>query len=57
MHEDPLPLLCLAHHGEVLMRQWRHRPLDGVPRTFTDRDVFEGPLLMRTPKGGRGSWW
>jgi hypothetical protein len=57
-HHDPLPLLCLAHHGEVLMRTWRNRPVDDAARkTFTDRDVFEAPLLMHTPQGARGSWW
>lgn len=57
-HNDPLPLLCLAHHGEVLMRTWRHRPVDDAARkTFTERDVYEAPLIMHTPKGARGSWW
>lgn len=57
-HNDPLPLLCLAHHGEVLLRTWRNRPVDDTARkTFTDRDVFEAPLIMNTPKGARGSWW
>jgi hypothetical protein len=57
-HNDPLPLLCLAHHGEVLMRTWRNRPVDDVARkTFTDRDVYEAPLIVNTPKGARGSWW
>lgn len=55
-NNDPMPLLCLAHHGEVLMRQWRHRPTD-AGGTFSDRDVFEGPLPMVTPKHARGSWW
>jgi hypothetical protein len=55
---DPVPLLCLAHHGEVRMRTWRHRPIEGArTRAFTDADVFEAPLLMATPKGARGSWW
>lgn len=54
-HNDPLPLLCLAHHGEVLMRTWRHRPVDNG--RFTARDVMEAPVLMTTPKSARGSWW
>lgn len=59
-HNDPLPLLCLAHHGEVLMRTWRHRPVDDASlakKTYGDRDVFEAPVIMHTPKGARGSWW
>lgn len=57
-HNDPLPLLCLAHHGEVLMRAWRHRPVEGARGTrFTDKDVMQAPLLVATPKGARGSWW
>ncbi len=55
---DPLPLLCLAHHGEVLMRTWRHRPIEGARTTrFSDADVMDAPLAMATPKGARGSWW
>lgn len=55
---DPLLLLCLAHHGEVLMRTWRHRPVEGVRTTrFTDADVMEAPLVMATAKAARGSWW
>lgn len=59
-HNDPLPLLCLAHHGEVFMRTWRNRPVDdshAMRTTFNDRDVYEAPLIMHTPKGARGSWW
>lgn len=55
---DPLPLLCLAHHGEVLMRMWRHRPIEGMRTTrFTDADVYQAPIAMSTPKDARGSWW
>lgn len=62
---DPLPLLCLAHHGEVLLRTWKHRPVDEPAsdgarrraRAFGDADVFEAPVVIHTPKGARGSWW
>ncbi len=55
---DPTALLCLAHHGEVLMRQWRHRPFETTRgRRFDDDDVFEGPVVMETPAGLRGGWW
>lgn len=53
---DPTPLLCLAHHGEVLMRTWKHRPIEGT-RRYADRDIYEAPLVMHTPKGARGAWW
>ena len=57
-HHDPLPLLCLAHHGEVLMRTWRHRPVEGMGTShFTDKDVMAAPLMMTTPKSARGGWW
>ena len=55
---DPTLVLCLAHEGEVLMRQWRHRPFDTTAKTrFTDDDVFHGPVRMITPSGARGGWW
>ena len=57
-HNDPLSVLCLAHHGEVLMRTWRHRPVEGARTTrFTDTDLMEAPLAMVTAKAARGSWW
>jgi predicted metallopeptidase len=56
--DNPLDVLCLAHDGEVLMRQWRVRPGDSTrARTFGDRDVFTGPVRMRTPARARGGWW
>lgn len=55
---DPVRLLCLAHDGEVLLRQWRIRPCDDTTRRrFTDRDVFHGPVRMHTPPSARGGWW
>lgn len=55
---DPAGLLCLAHHGEVLLRQWKHRPFETTRgRRFDDEDVFEGPIVMQTPAGMRGGWW
>lgn len=55
---DPVRILCLAHDGEVLMRQWRRRPCDDTRgQRFTDRDVFHGPVRMFTPKAARGGWW
>lgn len=55
---DPLRVLCLAHEGEVLLRQWRRRPCDETARRrFTDADVFDGPVRMYTPAAARGGWW
>jgi hypothetical protein len=55
---DALDVLCLAHEGEVLMRQWLVRPAESTKaRTFTARDVLLGPVRMRTPPRSRGGWW
>jgi hypothetical protein len=55
---DPPLLLCLAHDGEVLLRQWRHRPIETTSRRrFGDDDVFDGPVFVRTPADRRGGWW
>ncbi|MBM4280979.1 MAG: hypothetical protein FJ137_09525 [Deltaproteobacteria bacterium] len=55
---DPALLLCLAHDGEVLLRQWRHRPAETTRRrVFGDADVFVGPVVVRTPADRRGGWW
>jgi hypothetical protein len=55
---EPTLMLCLAHEGEVLLRQWRHRPCETTPRrVYGDDDVFNGPVLVRTPPGLRGGWW
>lgn len=55
---DPAGLLCLAHQGEVLLRQWRRRPFETTRGVrFSDDDVFEGPVIMLTPAGMRGGWW
>lgn len=48
----------LGHHGEALMRQWRYRPTeDTKDRAFTGRDLFVGPVVMRTPRRSRSVWW
>lgn len=50
--------LCLAHDGEVRLRQWRKRPADSTARRrFTDDDVFFGVVQMCTPADRRGGWW
>lgn len=55
---DPSLLLCLAHDGEVLLRQWRHRPAETTRRrAFGDDDVYLGPVVVRTPADRRGGWW
>lgn len=55
---DPVRVLCLAHDGEVLLRQWRRRPCETTARQrFTDVDVFDGPVRLKTPPGARGGWW
>jgi hypothetical protein len=55
---DPALLLSLAHDGEVLLRQWRHRPAETTKRrAFGDDDVFVGPVVVRTPADRRGGWW
>ena len=48
-------LIRLAAHGEVWMVQWLARPPlkaraedRAARRTYTERDLFEGPVLMRT---------
>ncbi len=51
-------VLCLAHDGEVLLRQWLHRPFESTARQrFTDADLFEGPIRIATRRGARGGWW
>jgi hypothetical protein len=55
---DPSLLLCLAHDGEVLLRQWRYRPAETTKRrAFGDDDLFFGPVFVRTPSDRRGGWW
>ena len=54
----PAQLLCLAHDGEVRLRMWRRRPVDDTARSrFTDTDVFDGIVAMRTAADRRGGWW
>ena len=40
----------LAHHGEVLARQWLERPTarSGAGQTYTEKHLFLGPLMMVT---------
>lgn len=51
-------LAPLGHHGEVLMRHWRVRP---VPETraerFSDDALFLAPVRMSTPRERRTVWW
>ncbi|MBI5497967.1 MAG: hypothetical protein HY904_23390 [Deltaproteobacteria bacterium] len=48
----------LAHEGEVLFRHWRVRPGGETDAgRYTERDLFEGPLCMHTPRGARSGWW
>ncbi|MFZ9886496.1 MAG: hypothetical protein ACO3JL_03245, partial [Myxococcota bacterium] len=59
LRQAELPLLApLGHEGEVLMRQWRVRP---VPETatlrFSDKDLFLAPIVMHTPLPCRTVWW
>jgi hypothetical protein len=43
-------LSALAHHGEVLARQWLERPTGNNvgKRTYTEKHLFFGPLQMIT---------
>lgn len=51
-------LSCLGHHGEVLMRQWKRRPIaETEGQRFTGRDLFVGPLRINTPARYRSVWW
>ncbi len=51
-------LLCLAHHGEVMLRAWRHRPTEATKRrAFDDDDVYLQPQILLTPADRRGGWW
>ena len=40
----------LAHHGEVIARQWLERPTgrSGARQTYTEKHLFLGPLTMVT---------
>ena len=51
-------LAPLGHHGEAMMRHWKHRPVpDTRGRAFTEADLFLSPILMCTPKDRRTVWW
>ena len=47
---EPELLSALAHHGEVLARQWLERPTGrpGRGRAYTEKDLFLGPVQMIT---------
>jgi hypothetical protein len=49
---------ALGHSGEVLMRQWLRRPTPSTrTRRFSDRDLFVGPVPMKTSRAARTVWW
>lgn len=55
---DARAVLCLAHHGEVTLRAWKHRPIEATHRrAFNDDDVYAQPVMMVTPADRRGGWW
>ena len=47
---DAALLGALAHHGEVLARQWLERPTGrgNGKQTYTEKDLFLGPVQMIT---------
>jgi predicted metallopeptidase len=47
---DPALLSALAHHGEVVARQWLERPtgMNGGGRVYTEKHLFLGPVQMIT---------
>jgi predicted metallopeptidase len=47
---DPSLIGGLAHHGEVLARQWLERPTgrSSAGQAYTEKHLFLGPLLMIT---------
>lgn len=47
---DPSLIGGLAHHGEVLARQWLERPTgrSSAGQAYTEKHLFLGPLLMVT---------
>lgn len=48
----------LAHHGEGLLRHWLIRPSETHDHyAFTDADVFDAPISMKTPPSKRSVWW
>ncbi len=55
---DVALLSPFAHDGDATLRAWKHRPVtETKARAFTDRDVFEQPLIVRTAPGLRSVWW
>ena len=48
---DATLLAGLAHHGEVVARQWLERPTGkGGRRVYTEKQLFVGPLTMLTKR-------
>ena len=48
---DPELLAALAHHGEVVARQWLERPATkGGRKVYTEKQLFLGPLVMITKR-------
>ena len=49
-HADETLLVALAHHGDVIARQWLERPTgkSGRRRRYTEKDLFLGPVQMIT---------
>ena len=47
---DPSLIGGLAHHGEVLARQWLERPTgrNSAGQAYTEKHLFLGPLVMVT---------
>jgi predicted metallopeptidase len=43
-------LSALAHHGDVVARQWLERPTGNTSRPYTEKDLFIGPVQMITPR-------
>ncbi len=55
---SPRLIAPLAHHGPALMAQWLVRPVTGTDqRPFSDRDLGEIAIEVRTPKARRSTWW
>ncbi len=51
-------LAPLGHNGEVLIRQWKHMPVENTStRIFSDKDIFLSPMIMKTKRNKRTVWW
>jgi predicted metallopeptidase len=48
---NPELLAALAHHGEMVARQWLERPTPkGGRRVYTEKQLFIGPVVMITKR-------